>query len=1693
MNRKFLTLMLFLCWLGVFAQRGKHGAKTVSATNIIYNEYTTLAANANAGDNTITVAASSLNTNGRFPAALASGDLIMIIQMQGATLLGSSDPGTPYLGLPNDSTWGQVVSYNNCGLHELAEVFSVPNSTTIQLSCALQNNYTALGKVQIVRVPRITDLTVTSSGELTCPTWNGSTGGVLALEVLTNTVINNGGKISVTGKGFRGGQLSGDDVANVFMYTSKNSDCGGEKGEGIGGYQADYDQFGGRYSRGAAANGGGGGNGWNCGGGGGGNGGNFSSWTGNGNPDNSNSTWASAWNLEYGNFSSSTSSGGGKGGYGWSASNANALTTGPGNGSWNGGFRRNNGGLGGRPVDNSSNRLFLGGGGGAGDQDNTQGGIGGNGGGLIYVMNYGTITGSGSAIISANGNNGNNSSGTASSGGYAGKDGGGGAGAGGSVILNSVGTISGIVVDASGGNGGNQILTRGSFYFGSLNEAEGPGGGGGGGYINSSSGGYTQLVAGGLNGTTNSEGVTEFIPNGATKGGSGKIEQTVTNFTLYAEDDTICGGNTATLTANINGNPPSGIILTWYDSKSGGNVLSTGSTFTTPVLTSDTTFYVGSCPGTYRLAVNVKVISDLNILVSGSPTSICPGGSSNLTASGADTYLWSPVSTLNISAGSTVVASPTSTTTYTVTGTANSCTDTASVVVEVMSAINVNVSATPSTICTGESSSLNATGASSYTWSPSSGLNQTTGNSVSANPNVTTTYTIIGTTGSCTDTAQFILSVQSIPSITGTASVSTICSGDSKILTVSGATQYTWTPESSLSSTTGGSVIATPTTTTTYTVTGTTTNCSSTREIIVNVDPQIDVLVTPASSTVCQNGSAVLVSSGATNYTWSPGAELSSTSGSTVTATPASTSTYTVAGTSGACSDTAIAIVNVAATINVISSASPSTICAGGITNLLATGASNYSWDPSSSLSTTTGANVTANPSVTETYTVTGSSGSCSDTGIVIVNVNSGITVTANTANSSICQGNSTVLTASGATTYSWSPAANLSSGTGASVDANPVTTTTYTVTGTSGTCKDESIVIVNVDNPITVSTLASPEAICTGASSNLIASGATTYQWTPGTSLSGTVGESVTASPAVTSTYTVTGITGTCSSIDTVIIKVNSINVSIAASANSICEGQSADMVASGADSYSWSPATNLSSTNSASVIASPPTTTTYTVIGTSANCSQETVLIINVSPSIIVNVNSSSLTICSGSSALLEANGATVYSWSPSSTLNNNNSASVTASPSVTTTYTVTGTSGACVNSNSVIVEVLPELSISLIANETVVCNGASTIISASGADTYQWQPASSLSATTGNTITATPTSTISYTVTGTQGACVDEAEILITVTNINLTVSASESQICAGSSSVLQANGASTYEWSPTTTLSSASGSGTQASPLLTTTYTVTGSNGSCAKVSEVVVEVINSPDLANAGNDQTICGDETNLNGIVPTFGTGSWSLLSGGGLFSDASSATSFISGLSVGVNVLEWRVDNACGTTSDQVTIVSSGSPDINAGADVSIVSGSSTMLQATSNGSSYQWTPVTSLNNPSVLNPTASPVATTTYTLLVTNNNGCISTDFVVVSVEYENVIFVPDIFSPNQDGQNDILFVRGKNIVELDFILYDRWGEKVFQTSSTTNGWDGTFRGAPMNSAVFVYYLKAKFSNGETINEKGNISLIR
>jgi gliding motility-associated-like protein len=619
----FLTLLILLFSSPILAQRGAFGDLTVSVQNEWLNTYTHMTANANVGATSISVSNNALS-GAMFSGNLAQGDLILIIQMQGATVdintwptVGWNDGNYTVQqsffdngNVFDETEFGQVTNYNNAGNYEYAEVRGISGTGTILLNCPLTKAYTASGHVQVLRVPRLNDLTILNNASVSCPLWNGQTGGIVALEVNGNLTLNGTGAIDANGRGFRGGQKlsisanSGGPGEGGFLGSYDPSE-GAEKGEGIAGYHVEYDALYSRYCRGAIANGGGGSNYHNAGGGGGSNVG-TGVYHAYGVPDpGATNQYQAAWNLENTSMVAQPSAGGGRGGYSHATSGQNPLTQAPNTSPWSGDFRRYAHGHGGHPLTYTVNRVFMGGGGGAGDENDNQGGSGGRGGGIVLIDVYGTVSGTGT--IRANGANGGNAQGNPNPGfdQKSGDDGAGGAGGGGAVIVRNIQALPGSInLAARGGNGGNQVLVLGTA---SSNQMDGPGGGGGGGLISFTSGTPNQDVAGGVAGTTNSSFGVNFPMNGATAGAAGMTNMPINSYDLQIDDVAICGGGSTTITVNVLGTLPGGASIQWYTQPYGGSSFHTGSTYTTPVLGANTTYYVGVCPGTFRVPVNVLV------------------------------------------------------------------------------------------------------------------------------------------------------------------------------------------------------------------------------------------------------------------------------------------------------------------------------------------------------------------------------------------------------------------------------------------------------------------------------------------------------------------------------------------------------------------------------------------------------------------------------------------------------------------------------------------------------------------------------------------------------------------------------------------------------------------------------------------------------------------------------------------------------------------------------------------------------------------------------------------------------------------------------------------------------------------------------------------------------------------------------
>jgi gliding motility-associated-like protein len=1703
-----LTLLAFC--LNLFSQRGKDGVPTIGAANTIVNVYTPVTNNiiAGAGSSTINVVSST---------GFAVGDLIMIIQMQG-TSINAYHGGTtgPFFdsnsAFPTDTTFGRITNYNNCGLNEFAQISSIPDGTSIVVDCDLKNSYdvsrtvaipsgnvTLLGRVQVIRVPRYASLTLNGTGSISCPQWNGTTGGVAVVEVENNTILNSVGAFNVSGRGFRGGAVfnyTPTAIISSDKYGANRSQEGGGKGESVAGDSAMYRNYASVFSRGNMANGGGGGNSHNSGGGGGANGHNGVPFNSLGNPATG---FNAIWNLEFAGMATNASSGGGRGGYSFSNSNQNVSTVAPGTFStpsnpWGGDKRRAVGGFGGRPLNYVNGRLFLGGGGGAGQGNDGRASAGANGGGLAYLICYGNVSGSGTIL--ANGANASNSGAGCSA-----NDGAGGGGGGGAIVLNVNGTINltaGTALSAVGGNGGN-VNFNCAFPN---NTAYGPGAGGGGGYIASTGTLPSNTIAGGNNGTVtgNSNNIgNNFPPNGATRGGSGG-SGSVNAYTLTpSASQTLCTNQAFTVTAT---STEPGVSINWYNTLVGGSAIATGTAYASSGYTTAGTYtlFAGACSGTYRQPIELTVTAGLNMTVN-SPT-ICPNQTVTLTASGATTYTWNTGPTT-----STINVSPSSTTIYTINGTSGLCSGTRTTVVTVSSQPTIAVAST--SICSGNSTTLTATGASNYTWNPGG---QTT-TSIVVSPTITTTYSITGSNGACTNSTTASVNVTTTPTLT--ANSNTVCPNQVATFTATGATNYTWSPGNisgttftispSLTTTvavigangictsqitrtvtvspsptiavsnqticptqtvtltasgastytwntgpTTSTISVSPSSQTIYTVTGSLGNCTSVQTATVSVASQPTITVTSAS--ICSGNSATLTANGATSYTWASGGQTTSS----VVVTPSVNTTYTITGSNGVCSSSTTANVNVTATPTL--AVSSVTICPTQTATLNVSGASSYTWSPGNINSSS----YTIAPASNTVVTVIGASGNCSASTTASVTIGTGISITVN--NATICAGQTASLVASGASSYTWSSGANTNT-----LNVNPTTTTVYTISGTSGACSGINTATVNVVSQPTISV--SSVSICSGSSATLTASGASNYTWNPSAQTSA----SITDSPNSTTIYTITGTNGVCTNTTTATINVTT-TPTVAVSSVTICTAQTATLTASGATNYTWTPGNSIGNT----FTLSPISNTVVTVIGANGTCTSQSTASITIGSSISITVNSA--TICAGETASLTASGTTSYTWDSGA---NTNTLNVT--PSVTTIYTVTGSNGSCNGSNTstVTVNSIPTLTV----NNANICSGQTATLSVTGANTYTWS-----NGVNGNSISISPTTTTVFTVTGTSAnGCVNSS---ITTTTVNVTatptISINSTSICAGQTATLTATGATNYTWS-----TSANTASIVDNPNTTTSYSVSGDNGGCSASATTTILVTPSPTITASstllGGCAPFCTNFTDnvsasATGIIYNFGDGNTAnsnnpnhCYTNGGSYTVTATVTNSVLGCSSTftlpiINVVAQAVADFNISQGNTVTV----------GAGVNFINTST-------NATNYIWSVNCSGQTATStdLNTLFADTGSCCINLVASQPSGCSDTVTKCIDIINQAVVVIPNVFTPNGDGKNDVFKVKSNGLKSLNCVIYDRWGLKMYEWDGINGSWDGNARTGIAPDGTYYYIINYTDQLDKTITEKGYLNL--
>lgn len=714
--------------------------------------------------------------------------------------------------------------------------------------------------------------------------------------------------------------------------------------------------------------------------------------------------------------------------------------------------------------------------------------------------------------------------------------------------------------------------------------------------------------------------------------------------------------------------------------------------------------------------------------------------------------------------------------------------------------------------------------------------------------------------------------------------------------------------------------------------------------------------------------------------------------------------------------------------------------------------------------------------------------------------------------------------TPSGTATYSWNfNGATVASGSGAgpySVSWNSNGTQAVDLTVTDGGCTGTATQSITIANTAAADA-GSDIQLCPGATGNLGAPPVAgyTYSWTPAWGLSSTT----MANPTITipgnptgatidTFYIVTATTGTCSATDTVrVIIYPDIDNAFVVSAHSGCANDVITVTYAGTVSptatYTWnfSGATVISGSGAGPYQLSWSSQGSYNVsLDVSDNgctgTASSTTITIGTRPTAYAGNDT---TVCSGTNVQLGAaavSGVT-YAWTPAANLS---SAAVsdpvfsqnnTGSAPVVNNYMLIATGG-CADTAYVNVTVTPVSPMSIVASgPTSFCQGDSVVLSDNLAPQtdYLWS-----SGDTTATITVRNSGTYTLTAHDAAGCAYVSAPPVIVTANANpapvLAPGGEVDQSCAGLSdgslTVTTTTGTApyTYTWSTTPAQS-----GPTASGLDPGIYSVSVSDANnCTGSISYTVQAAPALTLDIDTLQNLTCNDQANgsIHAVV-LGGTQPVSYLWSTG------AATAGVYHLPAGTYSV--TATDAHGCSVDSTVAITQPQPiTFTTVSPLRISYGGSESIQVDITPAAnyvYSWTPSAGLSCDFCPNPVASPLVTTRYILTVTDPaGGCSGIDTITLYVDASKHFFVPNAFTPNNDGNNDIFYVYTAGPVKLfEINIFDRWGEHVYFSNDIGAGWDGTYRGVYVSPGDYAYTISVTFADGETLTTKGSLTVIR
>lgn len=815
-------------------------------------------------------------------------------------------------------------------------------------------------------------------------------------------------------------------------------------------------------------------------------------------------------------------------------------------------------------------------------------------------------------------------------------------------------------------------------------------------------------------------------------------------------------------------------------------------------------------------------------------------------------------------------------------------------------------------------------------------------------------------------------------------------------------------------------------------------------------------------------------------------------------------------------------------------------------------------------LNTTTGTTVVATPNAPGTYQyiVNATSGvnmECSPvlSDTVLVNVSAAQPVNITVAP---CVDGTITLTASGGTTYTWGPGAGLNQTTGPSVNVAPTVPTVFTVTGsTPGGCALTASVTVNPCNPNCtppVFTVTPPAPICAPGtidiSTTVVGAGSNTVTYHPDPDAAN-LGSPALPSPQINASGTYYIRVQDNSQVDCfTVLPVEVIVVtagSVSAGADvAICSGEDTQLTATGATTYTWSPATGLSATTGASVTATPNTTTTYTVTGTTNSCTSTAQVTVTVGPQPVIDAalvqpscgtdNGSISATVSGGNAGYD------FSWSNGST-----DAINSGLPAGSYDLTVTHVASGCSSTASYVLASpsAPSITSTDLVDPTCgASDGSIAIVANGGTAPLEYSINGGTTFQPGSTFPGIGAGNYAVIVRDANGCTVASAVTLSSASGPSITDIATVAPSCAGGDgeiTVVANGGSGALEYSvdggatyqPVGTFSGLGGG--------TFNVVVRDADG-CQTSQSVVLNNSAIPSLGAIATTMPSCGGSDGGLALSASGGSAPYNYSIDGGVTFQASGV---FAGLSAGNYDIVVIDAEGCQTTGQGIL-----SPlPVLAQVEERICEGQSYFAGGAFQTTSGEYTDTftTALGCDSILTttlivvaaptpgfivtPLTAPTSEPTFTVLngasgsivewsydwgdgtvtsdpsgqhtyngagryvitqtVTNALGCSRTYTITVNVQDDFRFFIPNSFTPDGDGVNDLFSGYGSGVLSWEMLIFNRWGELIHTSTELDNAWDGRVGGQPAPQGVYPYQFRVIDQNGIPHQYSGHVTLTR